>query len=136
MRLELTTLCLEGRCSSQLSYTRKSLKLGYCIKNWESVKIFLEFYFKSILPVCKSSQFTRKNIFFGLFLIVIFFVDVVISMYCNCVWVSWYFSCNSLWAYIYQRKNAMTIQVAGIRISKLFFLIIKKYEPYKYLRAA
>ncbi len=46
MRLELTTLCLEGRCSSQLSYTRIVLSklLRYLIEMTVNVKIFLEFF--------------------------------------------------------------------------------------------
>ncbi len=50
MGLEPTTLCLEGRCSSQLSYTRKILKIffsrseKYLIKKDLEVKIFFSFF--------------------------------------------------------------------------------------------
>jgi hypothetical protein len=43
MGLEPTTLCLEGRCSSQLSYTRVG-KYGHCIKVFEEVKNFFRFF--------------------------------------------------------------------------------------------
>ncbi len=59
MRLELTTLCLEGRCSSQLSYARICLSLQTCethnIKISNKVKTFFTlFYYYKKNPFLKG----------------------------------------------------------------------------------
>gem|GEM_PF-1496611 len=65
MGLEPTTLCLEGRCSSQLSYTRLLDCSCILLKNFHLSKLFLK----------KIENHKRFSIFFVNYKLLLYFLS-------------------------------------------------------------
>lgn len=133
MGLEPTTLCLEGRCSSQLSYTRKFfLKAWVLYKKSSPCQNFFSLFYslRLILPLWMIFPSIRRKIFSGTCLMEIFFFVLVTSIYTGVSCIFWISSSCSLSEKIYPRKKAhrrLRLQSKGV-ISFCFIDVRYKYE--------